>query len=369
MALTITKLKDIPPPATNKGGGEEFAIKCKTKLDTCYEYERGVDSKGYVLNPKIDFMIVTLKVKDRETRKSIATHISQMLIDSDEPQYEPYYVSHLPKKAKNNFHGYTHSLRIADLPGLAAIQFKPKHKSYNDLKITIIPSQWTYEHVKQFWDTIFAVSNGNIDADYIIQHGKITRLDWAIDFLNVDTSDFLIEKNTENPRKNVTYFGPNGGVETSYIGPNSQKISSQNFKAYIYDKRAKSKEKQEKPIYDDLLHMRLEIRLLKQSLTDMTLKSFYKLSGKAANRFKPYLLTDFFAVPNIASETQWHMFGDCCKVRGIDTALGMLLPETKYIYMKHMEDARVVCWKPDLLWNAVTMHTKFILGKLKVISI
>ena len=369
MAFSITKTKDIPPPATNKGGDKEFAIKCKAKLDTCYEYERGGDSKGYVLNPKIDFMIVTLKVEDSETRKSIATHISQMLMDRDEPQYETYYVKHLPNKAKGNYHGFTHNLKISDLPGLAAIQFKPKNRSYNDLKITIIPSQWTSKHVEQFWNTIYAISSGNIDTDYIIKYGKITRLDWAIDFINVDTSDFLIEKVSKNKRKNVTYYGSEGGVETSYIGPNGQKLSPQNFKAYIYDKHTKSKEDKEKPIYGDLLHMRLEIRLLKQSLSDMTLKSFYQLSGKAKNRFAPYKLTDFFAVSRQAADPQWHMFGDSCKVRGVDTALSMLSTRTRATYKKRLTNAQSVCWKPDLAWKAIPKHMKKILGKPQGVSI
>lgn len=361
MAFSISSHKDVPPPATNKGGVKEFAIKCKTKLDTCYEYERGGDSKGYVLNPKIDFLIITLKVKDRDTRKSIASHITHMLMDRSEPQYKQYYSSHLPSKAHKNYHGYTHNLRITDLPGLAAIQFKPNNSAYNDLKITLIPSQWTSKHVEQFWDTLFAISSGNIDIDYIIKHGKITRLDWAIDFINVDTSDFLIEKDSKNKRKNVAYFGSEGGVETYYIGPNGKNLSPQNFKAYIYDKKAKSLSKQEKPKFGDLLNMRLEIRLLKQSLNDVTLKSFCSLSGKATNRFEQYKLTDFFAVSSNAVDTQWHMFGDSCKVRGVDGALEMLPARTRAVYEKRLRDAQSICWKPDKLWNAIQWHARFIL--------
>ena len=370
MAFSISNnKKDIPPPATNKGGVKEFAIKCKTKLDTCYEYERDGDSKGYVLNPKLDFMIVTVPVKDRGLQKLMSAHITHMLMDRADTQYEPYYSSHLPNKAKKNYHGYTHNLRITDLPGLAAIQFKPTNKTYNELKITMVPSRWTSKDVKKFWDTLCEISHGAIDVDYVIKHGNIRRLDWAIDFINVDTSDFLLEKITDNPRKNVAYYGSEGGVETYYIGPNGKKLSPQNYKAYIYDKRAKALADGEKPIYKDLLHMRFEIRLLGKSLGEMTLNSYCNLASKAENRFKIYKLTDYFAVPASDTNIQWHMFGDSCKVRGADTALEMLPFRTRDTYKKYMVSAQSLCWKPVLLWNSIPKHMKKILGKPQGVSI
>lgn len=363
MAFTITKTVLVPPPATNKGDGNQIAIKCKQTLDICYDYIRGGDSKGYVLNPRIDFLVVTIPITDPDTKGILATSLSNIQTDISEPEFEAFNIDHLPLHAKSSFKKYTHGVIINSLPGLAVFQAKPTKSDHHFLKISIVPSRWEKKDVKKFWNYLYEITGAKIDADYVIKHGSIRRIDWAIDFLNVDTTDFMLQKKSKNKRKNVSYFGPDGGVETYYIGPNGQKLSPQNFKTYIYDKRAKSNIDKEVPEFGDILHMRLEIRLNKSTLGSMNLNSFLNLKEKATNRFSSYTLTDYFAHHPKENVIQWHQFGDSCKVRGIDGALSML---TEYQYTNYKEAlsvAQEICWRPDKLWKATQNHARFLFWK------
>ncbi len=361
MGFTITN--KVPPPASNKGEVNNVAIKCMHQFNACYVYNRGSDSEGYVLDPRIDFLIITVPVTDRIIQGLIGVNLTYMQMDESEPDWVTFNKSHLPKKAKGYYQKYTHGVKINSLPGLAVIQAKPNSDTHNFLKLTIVPSRWTASDVDKFWSYLSEVTGTTIDADYILEFGNIRRIDWAIDYLNVDISDFLLQKYSKHKRKSISYYGTEGGVETHYIGPNGQKLSPQNFKAYIYDKKASAIEKGHALEFGELLHMRLEIRLNKTNLGKVTMKSLMILSGKVKNRFLPYKLTDFFAANPEGVGAQWHMFGDSCKVRGVDGALNLLSKDERSTFKEALENAQQICWKPDKLWQSTRYHLKHILGK------
>lgn len=359
--MTFTMKHKVPPTPNNKGGVKDGASNFIDTKYVLYKYKRGDKSKGFVLKPRIDFLVVTIPVKDPDTQGLILKALGDDLYSLDEGDIVAFNVSNLSGVGKGLYQYYKQSIQIKSFPGLLAIQAEPNNKTHNFLKITMIPSRWSRENVKAFWDYIYDISGGTIDSNVVATKGNVTRIDWAIDFINVDTSDLYPQKLTNNPRKKVAYVGVSGGVETYYIGPNSEKAGPQNFKAYIYDKLAKDQQLGNEPEFN-FLHTRFEIRLMKDKIASNSLKSLANLSDKIANRFEPYSMIDFHAVDPIRGHELWHCFGDSCKLRGVDGAMDMVNFANQKAFKKMLLSAEKECWRPEKLWEATKDHVNFILG-------
>jgi len=231
------------------------------------------------------------------------------------------------------------------------------------MKLTFIPSEWNAKHVDRFWSQLQRVVPIGYMKDYVAKKGRITRIDFAIDFLNIALQDLLFFK-PGSERKSLAYHGTLGELETLYIAANSVKDVPQTSKAYIYDKRERLLSENMSEIHQGLLHCRCEFRHRPET-KKQSYWSLNKLSdphGNLKNRFDKHSLVDFFASQPLDEDLLWHFFGDACRQRGHLQAMDMLPKKLKGQFGEAFQKAGNICWRPNELWKCVPDYIKFLLG-------
>lgn len=263
MALQV--IGAVPPPAINKGGIKHPKNKLIPKKIQCYSYDRGGNSKGYVLKPLVDYLSITVPFESDDFHSAdenigmTGASLTEYVMSPDNPDWGHFSGSQLPNKVKRTYKHYEHNGRLTDLPGLAAIQYGPANKNHNYMRLTLVPSEWDKGHVNRFWAQLQRLVAIDDFKAYVAEKGRITRVDFAIGFLNIALQDLLFVK-PGSERKSLAYHGSLGELETLYIAANNVKNVPQSSKAYVYDKQAKLISQSQPEIHKGLLHCRCEFR-------------------------------------------------------------------------------------------------------------
>lgn len=232
MAVTINYALDHPE-ATNKPGynyKDKHAVNCK---DVCYSYSRGENSKVYVMKPVIDFLTITVPVKDKDTQEAIKYYLAQNT--KHHPEIWKYVnKSDLPEAT---YCSYKRNYKMTIGDGLLGVQIIPGVENHKFMRLILQPSRLSASELKAYIAELTGISGiGVVTWDYIANEGEVTRADWAIDFMNLDAGDMVFDK-IGSRRKSQAYLGPKGGIETVYVMNSNAKGP---HKAYTQEKRSQS---------------------------------------------------------------------------------------------------------------------------------
>lgn len=196
---------------------------------------------------------------------------------------------------------------------------RPVSVSNAPLRIEFNPANTkaeTFDHLCAFWSSI---DYDNIPLGALVHDARVTRLDIAIDILNLLPADIYVR--AKKTKKIWIAIDPDSGVETSYYYWKTQKDffgPTSPADLVIYDKGRQLDAMKQERLYGNLPHTRIELRLRKASkpLSLPGLKwPFKEITFRRGVVFEP-----------IMDQRLWSLFLDSVRYRGLEPA-GALLPE------------------------------------------
>jgi hypothetical protein len=170
--------------------------------------------------------------------------------------------------------------------------------------------------------------------EYVVKHGRITRIDIAVDIPNTRPENYAIL-----PQQGLTSqkWAVNGKLQTFVLG------TKKGNQTILYNKKKQRLSQGKK--WAGKATVRIERRLRNPS--------HYKLSSlnKLPN---PFLAAKLLKMPGPpASEKKpwmWSLFTDSVSVRGLPAALKILPAERRAVYRKHLAQSEHELWTPDEIW-------------------
>jgi hypothetical protein len=171
--------------------------------------------------------------------------------------------------------------------------------------------------------------------EYVIKHGRITRLDIAVDIPDTRPENFIIL-----PQQGLSTqaWAVNGKLQTFVLG---KKMGKQTL---LYNKKAKRLSQGKN--WPGKAAVRIERRL--RNPTPYKLSSLHKLAN-------PFLAANLLKMPGLpATEKKpylWSLFTDSVSVRGLPAALALLPLEKRTAYRKHLKLFEHELWAPDQIWS------------------
>lgn len=167
---------------------------------------------------------------------------------------------------------------------------------------------------------------------YVVKHGRISRIDVAVDIPGVRMDDFLVL-----PTMGITHqrIFRDGHLETLYLG------SKKGNQTRIYSKK-KEQEANGKAFGQSVVRIERMHRNLGMSINELKTLS---------NPFETLLLTEQMPPPPVGTdEKRWSRFQDSVKMRGQASALALLPKTQKAEYKKHLEKHTKTWWNPKAIW-------------------
>ena len=171
--------------------------------------------------------------------------------------------------------------------------------------------------------------------DYVLDHGKITRIDIAVDLPGVRMDEFMFL-----PQQGLTMaqWAVDGHLETLCFGkPGGNQT-------VIYNKK-KEQLALGKPWLGKSV-VRVERRLRSPAAKKLAdLKQW-------SNPFAKMVLTEIMPPPpDNGKDRQWSMFEDSINVRGLTNALALLLEDRRKKYRAHLKQHPQKWWDPEAIWS------------------
>lgn len=168
---------------------------------------------------------------------------------------------------------------------------------------------------------------------YVLQHGRITRLDIAVDLPDARMHHFLL---LPSKGLNVCHFKQDGKLKTAYLGKATGNQTA------VYSKSFEQKSKG-KPIIPSTV--RLERRLRSQKI-----KSLNQLENLDNVFADMQLVKPMPSAPDGYGKWIWHLFLDSVAVRGLPSALARLPEKERTKFRKHLKDQAIGWWDPEAIW-------------------
>ncbi|WP_204378160.1 hypothetical protein [Tardiphaga robiniae] len=170
--------------------------------------------------------------------------------------------------------------------------------------------------------------------DYVIEYGRISRIDIAVDIPEARPGMFAVLPKQGLSTKEWTVAGK---LQTLVLG---KKGGNQTL---IYNKKAQQLG-QGKP-WEGKATVRVERRMLNPAIK--------KLSSlpDLPNPFAALSLTELLNAPPTEKEWLWSLFKDSVSVRGLPAALARLPKAKRTLYRKHLESQPHQLWGPSVIWT------------------
>lgn len=323
MVVKIAQKSDV---GSNKTQNHAVAINC-----IGYWYKRPNKYKATITKPKIDKLAITLHIHD-EYRKVIYQQLWDMVKDKDCPEY----INSKAGYSGSSYYGTSVCWVDPVSKSKVLIQCKPTKKAKKNtpyLRLELNPDQLGPKGLSAFKDQFLMITLGNASWQTLIDEGCITRLDVAVDLINVDVEDLLVA--AKKPGKKLSYFGIGGKIETAYQNTTNT--------VYVYDKKQKQLDAGLEPEYGNTPHTRVEIRT-------RTTKGISGLP-KLMNHLKKVSIVDIEAPDPPESAHSWAQFQDACRYKGLDGALNTFPEELRSQYKAAIDAVEREIWKPKDLWG------------------
>lgn len=326
MPVTIlVKPKGVTP--SNKGGvtDEQYPL--------AYSYSAPGVKKVRVLEPVIDKLSVTIPVEDPEMRQTIFTSVENLFAKKKSAVHTNVY-----GKAKKEYAFAINVTLTGDETMLVQAGYKKPQSHF--VRIEFNPAKlWKYGPGLAM-HRLKEVTGNALPWSYVVEYGRATRIDAAVDMVNAPMSSLVILNNQGG--KTHFYVGETGEIETSYLGiPGYKKPADQ----LAYNKNQEAEDKGTSPLYNNIVHTRIEMisksknRLLKN------------IAGIKENLFERLTVIHPGNAPEGIDPTLWALFLETCRFRGLEGALSLLPENLAGTCQTALMDAAANSWRPDKIWQ------------------
>jgi hypothetical protein len=277
---------------------------------------------------KVDKLSLTLNIDDPQERKDTEQNIREATLNDKSSDF-----SFFPQWTK----GYQSSVGVVlNTHSTLLIQANPKLENMPFFRVEFNPATAGKTGTLIAKDIIdfFLLKGFNQMAKY----GNISRIDLAVDVLNVKVDELLAE--STGSKKSGMWCGPRGNIETLYIG---SKYS--NWRACIYDKKHCLKEKGLPYPHHETTRIECQIKP-KCSVNELSkIKNSFK-------RVNIYNCGNGSELPK-SLKMMWNTFLDSCRYRGAQAALMLIQDRNarkKYrdLLIQHLA---VPWFDPDEIWK------------------
>jgi hypothetical protein len=223
-------------------------------------------------------------------------------------------------------------LHLESTVARALFQFKYENKKAIKCRFEFNPRKLGESGIDELRAIAVILMNGG--WEYVVKHGRITRIDIAVDIPNTRPENYAIL-----PQQGLTSqkWAVNGKLQTFVLG------TKKGNQTILYNKKAKRLSQGKK--WSGKAAVRIERRLrnpspYKLSLLHKLLNPFLaakllKMPGPPAWEKKPWM---------------WSLFTDSVSVRGLPAALKILPAERRTAYRKHLAQCAHELWTPDQIW-------------------
>lgn len=310
------------------------------KLQTsaiAYSYTRPNGYQVTVFKPIIDALTFTVPIP-KQLEVLLEKRLGQLASGSGGLADK---VSIAAKAEKKGSTKYQRSYEVAYEQSKVLLQIKPNSETSNFLRVEINPWRLTSSEINGVWEVLSGISEGHLSKMVVAEAAKVTRIDIAIDMLNIDPEDILVSHTFAG--KTNAYFGGNGKIETIYFDKKTKASTT-----YLYDKKIQMKETG-KPThagpndYGDAKYTRLERRVQ----TQKPIKNLVSLK----NPLKQLDLLDMDGCETPGEPHVWRLFQDACRYRGLVAALELLPAKEREDFQKVIEKSSGLLWRPDNIWS------------------
>ncbi len=328
----VVKLTNPADTGSNKH--DDYAVQLTAQA---YSYLRPTNFRVAVMRPKIDRLAVTLPVLSVADQVKIRGRLESLSSDPNDPTLEQW-----GKKKGWGAGKYARSygLNLGN-GGRVLVQCTAGKGSVAFLRFEFNPDGVGTEGVAQFRDLLPEITCGKVTYEMFANVGKVTRLDIAVDLINIDLEDLLVS--TPKVGVSMGYFGLTGKAETKYLS-----VNKKGSNLYVYDRRARLRKRQQDgigdgPEYGDAKHTRVEVR----TKADKPIVALPALK----NRLKRIDLVDIEAAEPPEEQHHWQHFQDSCRYRGVAGALALLPDGVRDQYEAAISAVSGHLWRPDKLWG------------------
>ena len=256
----------------------KFELKCKsgktstnkTKtvvIDTAKIACKYLSNTVLVLKPIIDSLIICYRFNDvpKHEHEELQTQIRSYLTIHDMDLHDEKYNSISFSDAKKpKYRGYKQNIYYTHSNGTKTlIQTDPKKDKLGKtsrpyLKLWVSPYKLGKEGIKELRELILNMTLQTISLDQVLAHENCAeQIDVAVDILGVAAEDLVIEGERNVESKSMGIHNPKGRLQTKYVDYKPGKST----RTYVYDKRAELIESGAEPMYDGVLHTRVEHRI------------------------------------------------------------------------------------------------------------
>ncbi len=214
------------------------------------------------------------------------------------------------------------------------IQAMPRRRSSNFLRVEFNPRRASWYGVEPMVELARILAPAFTDFAECLIHANVTRIDFAVDLLNVPIEELLIFHTTHATKSRV--FEANGKVTGYYVGSRES-----NRYAVMYDKIAQLRSQGSAAPRG--IRTRLELRCA-------NVGSFTTIASMS-NPFDAFQLARIGGTRN--QDWTWPLFLDSCRFRGAQAALTQITDKQKRAAYRQalILENRPVWWQPEELWN------------------
>ncbi len=192
-----------------------------------YSYKRPSGFTVSVLKPKIDRLSLTFDIPSELARKKIRDHLLSLVLNSN-PIFTPW------KKLKDwgaSKYSRSYAINVGG-ENTVLVQHAALKANHRFLRFEFNPHKVGLDGVEVFRTHLPEITGGLVSYESLAFGGKVTRLDIAIDLVNIDLEDLLIS--TSKLGVTSGYFNPSGKAETKYLN-----VNTKGSNLYVYDRKAK----------------------------------------------------------------------------------------------------------------------------------
>lgn len=296
-----------------------------------YGYKNSKGYQVYILYPVIDKLSVTFPIDNARDRKTIDESLKDLHKDED------LDFSTISKKGK--LYHINSEWLDKETGQTALIQCQPKKSSYkNYVRFELNPHKLGSAGMKRFKSALeFAVSYGEYPYSRVLAEGHITRMDIAVDMVNVAPHELIVAG--KDTGKSVKFIGKTTNeMETVYLDKPKTKSSYK----MVYNKLQEQIDKGNAPSFNEVLHSRAEYTHAGAPFSNLL---------NIQNPFKKMKIINPVFKPAGVEDWTWQLFLNSCRLKGVEASLSLLPAHLQGIHKKAIGKAEKATWKPDKLWE------------------
>lgn len=298
----------------------------------CY---RVIDGKVAILKPLIDRLSITYLIKDPDLLGAV---IDSLLSPDEDLPIKSY-------KFASGKQLYKASVQLTAQSGERAyLQVGPKSPKIvgHSLRLEFNPAKLGPSGIEFLASVIENLVPNGLTFAKILAHGRITRVDLAIDVVGIKPDQLYVSSSAGG----TSHFYVNESeMQSVYVGM-KKTVKNKNCPVVLYNKRKQSKEAGGNAPYGGASCSRIERRLKPG-------KGILDLIFSKGNPFSEISACFPIKAPAGIKSFDWKFFICACICWGEERALDQVTCEKrKYKYEAALQKARGDFWNPEKLWNS-----------------